>query len=250
MQDENIEKVDGVVENNQQEDMEFTKEQFDVTSEVVEDFDYFYTDEDKILVAEKLKRKHRLFIGLIIGLLVFITIMAVGGTRMVLYDTNDVVTRELVQRKDYHSLVESPYKYVLELFTYSGNEEITSIDDILQNKINASGYLLEINLSKNSNKDKCLEYQTKLDGYVSSSSSYSNIPLKKGDKNYEEYKMFAQTLNLCLELEKEWVDVYISYYENEIDSDGVGLTVANCEYELAQHINILASCYQNAVQVK
>ena len=154
MQDENIEKVDGVVENNQQEDMEFTKEQFDVTSEVVEDFDYFYTDEDKILVAEKLKRKHRLFIGLIIGLLVFITIMAVGGTRMVLYDTNDVVTRELVQRKDYHSLVESPYKYVLELFTYSGNEEITSIDDILQNKINASGYLLEINLSKNSNKDK------------------------------------------------------------------------------------------------
>ena len=99
MQDENIE-VTEVKETNQQEDEEFTKEQFDVTSEIVEDFDYFYTDEDKILENEKIKKRHRLFIGLIIALLVFITTMAVGGTRMIIYNTQNVVTREFVKRKD------------------------------------------------------------------------------------------------------------------------------------------------------
>lgn len=214
MQDENIE-VTEVKETNQQEDEEFTKEQFDVTSEIVEDFDYFYTDEDKILENEKIKKRHRLFIGLIIALLVFITTMAVGGTRMIIYNTQNVVTREFVKRKDYCSLVENPYKYVFELINFSADGETQN------------GILTEIDYTKNSSLEKINDINTKLNEYKQSESSFKNLPVSKGDSLYTSYSDFSLCLTECINIEYDWTSSYISYMNGEMDEDTLNSNILN-----------------------
>lgn len=112
------------------ENQEFTKESFEVSEELVEDFSYFYKDEEDVLANEKLKRRYRLFMGLIISAFVIISIFILGGVRMATYGTTEVVTETFIQEYEYKQTTETIYQYCLYFYDIDGkNGKLKDIQD-------------------------------------------------------------------------------------------------------------------------
>ena len=128
------------------EDQEFTKESFEVSEELLEDFSYFYKDEEDVLANEKLKRRYRLFMGLIISAFVIISIFVLGGVRMATYGTTEVVTETFIQEYEYKQTTETIYQYCLYFYDIDGkNGRLT---DIQENPNSISEEITEIKKKK------------------------------------------------------------------------------------------------------
>lgn len=103
--------ADNIEEENEE---EFKNENLEVLEEIVEDFSFLYKDEDDVLANEKLKLKHRIFqIGVIVFLFL-ISILIIGGARMAMYQTSDIVTNQLVYKQDFARNTKEYYKYAID----------------------------------------------------------------------------------------------------------------------------------------
>lgn len=91
---------------------------FEVVEEVIEDFDYFYEDEEDIIQNVKLIRKLRFFsIGIIIGVLTLV-ILFTGMIQMRLYGVDDTyVSKDIITEINYKKDIEDAYIYARDFYS-------------------------------------------------------------------------------------------------------------------------------------
>ena len=179
-----------------------TDEDFEVVEEVIEDFDYFYEDEDEIIRNAKVIRKLKMTSVLITAVVLFFVVLFTGMVQMKVYETDKIVTKDTIVQIEYKENVKEAYEYAMEFY----NEQT------INNEIKKNGLLYEIEKYIENNPqfliedlednylfgimDKCNEYigETNIvdDGYL------EKIEIPNGDK----YEVFNSAL----------VDTYITIY--------------------------------------
>ncbi len=114
---------------------------FEVVEDIVDDFDYFYEDEEEVVRNAKIIRKLKIYSGLIIGAVLFLIVLFTGIVQMQIYNTSDIVTKDLITKTDYLGQTEELYDYAINFYMEKtiDNKLITSgtyvdIYDALQNE--------------------------------------------------------------------------------------------------------------------
>lgn len=92
---------------------EFKDEGMQILEEVVEDISYLYKDEEDVLANEKLKIKHRIFQIGIVALLFILAIFIIGGARMAMYQTTEVVNNQLVYKQSFATTTKDAYNFAI-----------------------------------------------------------------------------------------------------------------------------------------
>lgn len=209
------------------EEQEFTKEHFNVSEELVEDFSYFYKDEEDVLANEKLKRRYRIFTGLIIGACVLISIFILGAVRMATYGTTGVVTQTFIEEYDYKKNTEKVYEYCLYFYDELGN----------------SGRLVDIKSDINAidaEITSIVEYYTML----------SNLENPISESNVEKYMLYdnyKRELKNCVNAIKDTLLKIRNQglIEDVTEND----EFYNCVKNYIEALEILVECHNNLYEI-
>ena len=89
---------------------------FEVVEEVVDDFDYFYEDDEEIIRNQKYIKKLKLISVGIAAFATIILLMIVGMIQMGIYSTKHIVTKQLMLETDYKNGTSEAYKYVTDFY--------------------------------------------------------------------------------------------------------------------------------------
>lgn len=170
-----------------------------VLNELVEDMSYFYKEDDDVLTNEKLKTKHKIFqIGLIVGLL-FISIFILGGVRMAMYQTTEVVNNQLIYKQTFAKNSKDCYQYaigfadeynvMIYLDTINNQLDVNDVNDKINNYQNTIDEL-ESYYDKINENDKYEIYVNKLKIAYSSMAKIINAfePNKAYDSQSDTFK--------------------------------------------------------------
>lgn len=90
---------------------------FEVVEEVIDDFDYFYEDEEDAVRNIREKNKLKLLSILICVFVVFLIILFTGMIQMKVYNTSKYVSKELIRQTEYMDIAEEAYVYARDFYT-------------------------------------------------------------------------------------------------------------------------------------
>lgn len=106
--------------------MPIDEKDFEVIEETINDFSYFYDEEEEFKRNRKIIKKYKLLSVLIFVFLSFIFILLLGIVRMKLYDTKNVLTKEEIKRIEY---LKTTKEIIDEIVVFNNNLELINDDD-------------------------------------------------------------------------------------------------------------------------
>lgn len=175
---------------------------FEVVEEVIEDFDYFYEDEEDAVRNIREKNKLRLFSILICVFVVFLIILFTGMIQMKVYNTKSYVSKELIRQTEYMEIATDAYEYARDFYTTKTVNNNVVEDGIYSEMVkfmnSGQDFMMEDLEDKYLNPifEKCRLYIG--DATINDDGSLENITMPKNDKYL--------TFNECL------IDTYMSIY--------------------------------------
>ena len=90
---------------------------FEVVEEVIEDFDYFYEDEQDAVRNQREKNKLKILSILISAFVVFLIILFTGMIQMKLYNSKTYVSREVIKQIEYMEVAEEAFSYAKDFYS-------------------------------------------------------------------------------------------------------------------------------------
>lgn len=102
-------------------DDDFSFEDFEVSEEIVEDFNYYYIEDEEQELNKKIRNKHRLIFAsfFVVILTVFITIL--GAIQMFNYNTTQIINKNYMLRAEIIRQTEKDYEYCKNYFYVINN---------------------------------------------------------------------------------------------------------------------------------
>ena len=174
---------------------------FEVVEEIIDDFDYFYEDEEDFIRNKREKTKLKMLSILISVFVVFLIILFTGMIQMKVYNTKSYVSRELIRKTEYLELAMDAYEYARDFYTTKevNNQNVDGIYIEMVKFINSGSFMMEDleDMYLNQIIEKCNYYI----GDISRNDDgkLENIKLPKSEK----YRIFNDYL----------IDTYMSIYE-------------------------------------
>lgn len=174
---------------------------FEVVEEVIDDFDYFYEDEEEVVRNIREKNKLKLLSILICVFVVFLIILFTGMIQMKVYNTSKYVSKELIRQTEYMDIATEAYDYAKDFYTTkSVNNQVveTGIYIEMVEFMNAGQFMIEDLEDRYlfSILDVCNKYIG--DAITNGDGTLETVKLPKDEK----YKTF----NECL------IDTYMTIY--------------------------------------
>lgn len=102
-------------------DDDFSFEDFEVSEEIVEDFNYYYIEDEEQELNKKIRNKHRLIFAsfFVVILTIFITIL--GAIQMFNYNTTQIINKNYMLRAEIIRQTEKDYEYCKNYFYIINN---------------------------------------------------------------------------------------------------------------------------------
>lgn len=121
----------------------FDDSDYEISEEVLDNYDYVYEDEEEVIRNKQIIRKFKLFSLLISIGLIILTIFVTGVVQMEMYKTKEIVTREVIECKEYKNYTKANYDFLNDFFikieTSTGNIQYSGVFGAFYKELENSG---------------------------------------------------------------------------------------------------------------